>query len=77
MFFIFQLNVVVNIKILIWIALCVMIINNESTLGHSFNQGLNVKYTIVSNEVYSTLIGSAPSFHFSNIWLTRREKGND
>ena len=54
-----------------------MIINNESTLGHRFNQGLKAKYTTVSNEVYSTLIGMAPSFHFSIIWLTRREKGND
>ena len=56
---------------------CFMIINNESTLGHCFNQGLKVKYIVVSNEVYSTLIGMAPSFHFSIIWLTRREKGND
>ena len=47
------------------------------TLEHSFDQGLNAKYIIVSNKVYSTLIGMAPSFHFSIIWLTRREKGND
>ena len=48
-----------------------MIINNESTLGHRFNQGLKAKYIVVSNEVYSTLIGMAPSLHFS---ITRRKR---
>ena len=66
-YLILQLNAVVNISLLI------RIINNQSTLENSFHQGLNAKYIIVSNKVYSTLIGMAPSFHFSIIVLTRRE----
>ena len=69
-YLIFQLNAVVIINLLIRN----MIINNESTLGHSFNQALKAKYIIVSNEVYSILIGMAPSFHFSITGLTRQER---